>query len=716
MNLEGKNIIDFCNDNKISWQPVLLKISKDEKVPIPFSNGILPKTNDIKMKKDLTKTHYLLDQTDYIAIYTDKIQQLDVDSKDFIYETDFEHIKNCPYYLSCTKNLPHYFMYCDSEKDKTPIKNGDLLTGCWSFALKNSKVFNFNNQIQSFKVKQFPVTKIDKNKQKFDLKIKGYIDQLKLVEGSDNASGTPALWFPIINSLYRFAIENNCSDLEAKEYATLFSKDSKKYNAGAKSSICNLDKTSFKADPEKYIKKLLKQNEQKEIINQTDNIDEYEKIKEEFQKNNFYCIADSHYYKIMGKNILKKTRQEFISMYEQMTFPIYDPKTGKFIRDDQFIYAWFKDNKRTYDDIGCYPTGLDCPDNIFNSFLGFEVEDVPNIFCDEDYEDFEFMKIHLFNLCDKNEEVYCYSKYWFNALYTFPGKKNQVALFYTGEQGTHKDNFFDFNESIMGSRYCNKDVEPEVFLGKFNDSSEDKILILFNEVNCTKICPYIEQLNQLISNKNRNIQGKNLKIAKKQNFCHCIFYSNEQLPIKFNNDGDKVRRYLFIRSKMKTSNKQYTDKIVKAIYNKKCQKLWYNWIISDENKLPQNMNWIDNLPITQLSLLIENCSATDELSFLNKYICDQMDHFDKSITKENPNGDISLLSFSKSPSELFEEFRQFCRTTKVKLPDFGKNLCRLITNKKIDHITHNGKDNRPLYIFNIPNPNIKIDVNSFINL
>ena len=167
---------------------------------------------------------------------------------------------------------------------------------------------------------------------------------------------------------------------------------------------------------------------------------------------------------------------------------------------------------------------------------------------------------------------------------------------------------------------------------------------------------------------------------------------------------------------MKTSNKQYTDKIVKAIYNKKCQKLWYNWIISDENKLPQNMNWIDNLPITQLSLLIENCSATDELSFLNKYICDQMDHFDKSITKENPNGDISLLSFSKSPSELFEEFRQFCRTTKVKLPDFGKNLCRLITNKKIDHITHNGKDNRPLYIFNIPNPNIKIDVNSFINL
>lgn len=150
-------ITDFLNKKNIKWFPIELSLTTDAdgnttKNLVFGHDSVLryiPKTSDFKdFDMSVIKARQtLIDKTDYIAIDTNEVYQIDIDHHD--YDDKFDVIKfNTPYYNSVRKNLPHMFVLTDDFKklkDKYVFNDDakiDFLTGQWAWARKDVIVHN----------------------------------------------------------------------------------------------------------------------------------------------------------------------------------------------------------------------------------------------------------------------------------------------------------------------------------------------------------------------------------------------------------------------------------------------------------------------------------------------------------------------------------------------------------------------------------------------
>jgi len=169
----SQNIVDFCEENRIKWFPINLEIKEVDgeikkilhsKVDI-YENYYITKMTDFKTltDKELRSRQKEADEYEYIALDTNDICQLDIDSikaKDKFKDL----LKDNPYYLSATKKMPHIF--CKINKDKYPKTKErkykdrhpynkddidiDILTGQWAYVKKDMNVINPSLNINDF--------------------------------------------------------------------------------------------------------------------------------------------------------------------------------------------------------------------------------------------------------------------------------------------------------------------------------------------------------------------------------------------------------------------------------------------------------------------------------------------------------------------------------------------------------------------------------------
>lgn len=171
---------EFLTENDISWFPVKLqfrKVGEKEKKEPQYTDYYMPKCTDFQTlsKEEIIKRQELIDDYDYIAIDTNKIQQFDIDDKETLEE--YKHLlKDNPYFLSVKKKLPHIF--CKLDLDKLP-KNGDgkpknchqvgkfdLLCGLWSYVHKDQLVYNPLSKINNFTNKFIDILQQEEPKKK----------------------------------------------------------------------------------------------------------------------------------------------------------------------------------------------------------------------------------------------------------------------------------------------------------------------------------------------------------------------------------------------------------------------------------------------------------------------------------------------------------------------------------------------------------------------
>jgi hypothetical protein len=176
-------ITKYLDANNILWFPINLRINNEGKKKLdPIPHGTFPiYTARLTDFKDLTKEkiqyrQVLVDKFDYIAIDTNDINHIDVDTLDHT-----EYVNNlkatAPYFLSATKQLPHVFCTFDtaitSARVQTIHKGIEILTGSWSFCRKDAIVMNCDTPVPCFKNEDFiaPKTKreIDENSRTYDM-------------------------------------------------------------------------------------------------------------------------------------------------------------------------------------------------------------------------------------------------------------------------------------------------------------------------------------------------------------------------------------------------------------------------------------------------------------------------------------------------------------------------------------------------------------------
>lgn len=148
-------ITDFLDAHGILWQPINLSITDGKKTP-SYVLDYMPKMTDFAMldPEVLQERKQHLALTQFIAIDTRVVYQIDVDKKEGMDDGLRELMTQTPYFLSVTKKLPHIFVQIDKKlrkKREQTTKDGvELLCGQWSYCAKDTMVYNCAEGIASF--------------------------------------------------------------------------------------------------------------------------------------------------------------------------------------------------------------------------------------------------------------------------------------------------------------------------------------------------------------------------------------------------------------------------------------------------------------------------------------------------------------------------------------------------------------------------------------
>ena len=211
--------------------------------------------------------------------------------------------------------------------------------------------------------------------------------------------------------------------------------------------IGTLKKLAKEANLELYKKLLLKNNS--DFDSKSDEQENYNKIKIEFEKNNFKILNPINFITIDRDNsLIMRCKKEFKDVYENLTYDKFDASTNKFIKAS-FVSDWLKDETmRTYEKLDFLPK-QPTPNYIYNTFNGFEAEKKTLI--KTDIENSLIIK-HIKNLCNNSDDVYNYVIKFLARKIQSPNILTNTALIFKSNEGAGKDMFFNwFGNKIIGN-------------------------------------------------------------------------------------------------------------------------------------------------------------------------------------------------------------------------------------------------------------------------
>jgi len=275
-----------------------------------------------------------------------------------------------------------------------------------------------------------------------------------------------------------------------------------------------------------------------------EDIADYTAMKEEFESKHFKCVNESCFYKVsQSKQLIPLSKEQMKVSYENLNDWRGNCMTGS-KTESNFLTNWFCDaSMRTYDEVVFRPTRKQLPPTQFNSFMGFDIEQLNQRyqteqieFTEQDIIDCEYIEEHIRYLTDNGhetaEQCYEYVLNWLASILQDPENKPQTAIVLRSiAKGVGKNDFTYMLSRMIGNEYYNQSDNPERDLfGGFNDLFDKKILINLDEGDKKSTQRFYEELKAKITNDTSNIRKKFKSVN-----------SNVRLYVNFifttNNDG-----------------------------------------------------------------------------------------------------------------------------------------------------------------------------------
>jgi len=381
-----------------------------------------------------------------------------------------------------------------------------------------------------------------------------------------------------------------------------------------------------------------------QIETETDK-NEYDIIKEDFEKNNFK-IDDPLLYATIGENLILRNRNEFINKYENLLYKITrTSKNGIKTTEEQFVKTWLRDPKiRTYDKIDFLPA-QNAPDNIYNTFKGFKASKLP--LQKENITESQ-IRYHIKHIvCDNNDDMFNYFMKWLARMVQKPyDNDSKTAFCLKGVEGCGKDTIFNwFGNNILGSEYYLNENKMDLIFGRFNSCVENKILIVLNETSGKDSYNLVESIKNSITRDELIIEHKGLKPYKNKNYISYCFLTNNENPVKIT--PNERRFFCNECSDIKANNKVYFKKLYSEINSKEYDRAFYNYFMEIDI---DNFDFINDRPITKFYENIRDMNIPPLAYFLEHII--------------DVNNDKQNLVYKSSI--LFELFREYMSSANIK--------------------------------------------------
>jgi len=399
--------------------------------------------------------------------------------------------------------------------------------------------------------------------------------------------------------------------------------------------------------------KLLNKEMEDDYLNQLDNTNtekEYETMKYDFELNHFKLMNPiSYVYKDCNDEIYCRSRTDFIGAYENKLYSKGDKRVS-------FIKEWMQDeNIRTYQCIRFSPDG-DTPENIYNSFRGFEAKKRTLTPCAVKET---LIYKHMMNLCNNDMNVIKYFEMFLSRKVKNPSKLTNTSLIFKSTQGVGKDTFFDwYGKKILGYDYYCNEIDTDLLFGKFNGILTNKILCIIAESSSKKNMELTQDIKDAITRTVNTIKEKGKEPVKHMNCCSYIFLTNLENPILLPIDD---RRFVAINCNNEISNNyDYFKALRNEIDSGTVDRAFYEYLMELDS---DNFDFNDR-PKTELYEEMKDAHRDVMIDFLEDLI--------------NENKRLDIKNLKLYASDFFELFNTFIRkgnfNVNMSIKKFGMKL------------------------------------------
>jgi hypothetical protein len=415
-----------------------------------------------------------------------------------------------------------------------------------------------------------------------------------------------------------------------------------------------------------------------ENLDDVEEIDEhetYDYMKEEFEKTHFKIINKSFYIKEHNGNPIFMKKCNLVDSYEHLHFKELD-KEGN-VKQNSFIQAWTKDPTiKSYVDIDTYPPPLKCPDNMYNLWVPFAMEKV------EQYEqkDISVFLNHIKILCNHEEKTYDYFIKWLGQMIQYPADKTIMILF-QGAEGCGKGMLFKIIEYMIGNKKYLETTSPERDVwGQFNGLMASSFFVYLNELSKKQSMETEHRVKGLITDPNLQINTKGKDSISTTSYHRFCCSSNDEEPIN-THKGDRRKMMVSASNELK-GNFEYFNNLNKCIENVNFIKSFYEYLksIPDLDKF----NSIQ-IPMTEYQSILCELSITPIEAFVRDMIQDTPADVHELTYDSNELFDMFKCYLQKSNTKYEVNLIKFgVRLTNLKLNGISKEKGRVCNKKKFD--------------------------------
>ena len=266
------------------------------------------------------------------------------------------------------------------------------------------------------------------------------------------------------------------------------------------------------AVPEKDTKKT---DEEKSLLNFNE---AFEKMKAEFEKENFKVIENSCYIQETydqdnKRKLIHRKKTDLFVAFSHLHLKYVCWEDNKRVEKEiPFAPRWADcENIRKYDRMDCFPDMARCPPNCFNLWTPFEMErynGTPLLDNEEVREGVAFLRHHLSIMCDHQPDTLLEFEKWIAQMIQFPEVKSHMPIFQSNE-GSGKGSFVQLMTKILGGSKVRLTASPEEYVwGRFNNMMETAFLVFFDEISKQMTGKDLEKIKNIITEPEITIQHK----------------------------------------------------------------------------------------------------------------------------------------------------------------------------------------------------------------
>lgn len=355
----------------------------------------------------------------------------------------------------------------------------------------------------------------------------------------------------------------------------------------------------------------------------------YEDMKSRWERRAFKAVVMGRYVREERTERAVYTRHQLIDAYEHLRYTIVTVKEDGDIkvRRHPFIFggsstnapvSWLADPQiRAYKYMGMYPPPLDGPENLYNTWDGFNAARYkPTKEVDVESEAVRAYIGHLTKLLHGDQPSVDYVMKWMAQIFQEPGIKRGIALIIKGGEGAGKNRLVDLLNLMVGEDKFFETAKPSTTLyGQFTQSRRDKFIIAINEASGGDNFSANDVIKDMITAPTFVCEGKGKDAVTARCYARFVFTTNNDNVLRVNPDS---RRFVvFDVSNELVGDTAYFNRLSAHIEDPHGRHEFHRYLMAVDLS---NTNWTSDRPITEYYRRMVELNLDREYQFLKSQV------------------------------------------------------------------------------------------------